>query len=148
MPLDDELRSAAPQEIAAPIDNAELMWASASYIFWPVLPGPLLLTAKREQPFLRFHFVQSLVFGFLMTVASTIFTVVIYYFYRGAGTPNDIAGGVFYVVLFSGWLLGMMFCCAWFLIFAWRAGQGHVFKILIIGPLIESWVLNSLPVLD
>jgi uncharacterized membrane protein len=137
--LDDQ-----PPEIVAPIDGAELMWAAASYVFWPILPPVMLLTARREQPYLRFHFVQSILFGLATSVGFVIFTAVLAWFYRSIGTPESIWVGAMLAGLFIGWLVGLLFCFTLFMVFAWRAGRGDVFRILIIGSMVEGWVLAGI----
>lgn len=136
--------SASSPRILPPFEDGELMWAAASYVFWPFLPIPMLLTARREEPYLRFHFVQSVVFGFLTTVAFALFTALIVFVYRTAGTPEGVGVGVLYVSLFGMWLLGLLFCFAWFMVFAWRAGRGDVFRVVFLGSVIERWVINGM----
>jgi uncharacterized membrane protein len=46
--------------------------------------------------------------------------------------------------LFIGWLVGLLFCFTLFMVFAWRAGRGDVFRILIIGSMVEGWVLAGI----
>ena len=144
MQLDDGSPPTIAHEILPPYDDGELMWAGASYVFWPLLPGPLLLTARREEPFLRFHFIQALLFGVLSTVGFAVFTLVVVYVYRSAGTPDGVGMGMLYVSMFGVWLLGLLFYFAWFMIFAWRAGRGDVFKVFLIGPLIAHWVIGGM----
>lgn len=143
MPYED-LHADYTPEIVAPVDFGDLMWAAASYIFWPILPIPMLFTARREQPYLRFHFVQSLLFGIITTIGFSIFTLVLVLIYRGVGSPDSMGMAVVLIALWIGWLFGMLFAFAWFLIFAWRAGRGDVFRVVIIGGLVENWVLSGM----
>ena len=145
-PLEDDHASATPPpEILVPFDAGDLMWAAAGYVFWPFVPAVMLCTSKREVPYLRFHFVQSLVSGGLVSVTFLLFTVVLVYFFRSVQSPDSIWLGFAYVGMYGGWLMGLLFCFTWFLLFAWRAGRGDLFKIIIIGPVIEQWVRDQIP---
>lgn len=144
MPFHESLQAHYTPEIVAPVDGGDLMLAGASYVFWPVLPLAMLFTSRREQPYMRFHFLQSLAFGAITSFAFALFTVILLLTYRGVGSTESLWVGAMLVGLFVGWLLGLLFCFMWLMIFAWRAGRGEVFRMLVVGSMIENRVLSSM----
>ena len=142
-PLRNVAVSAPAEEIASPLDADDYMWASASYVFWPVLSAPLLLTHKRSVPFVRFHCIQSLIFGFSTLVAFVLFTVVLVTFFRHAASPQATWHGLFFVGLFALWLFSLFGLFVSTLFCAYRAGRGDVFKIPIVGGFAERLTLEG-----
>ncbi len=60
-----------PQDVV-PTDEDKL-WALLSWIFTPLVPLiVLLLEDKKKRPFIRYHAIQSLVLGALITVLSAV----------------------------------------------------------------------------
>ncbi len=106
------------QPIGTPeISSDDKLWAALSYVFSPLIPLILLLMQeKKEQKFVRFHAVQSLVVGVVTWIVITIL----------AGP-----GFCFGIVL---WAL--------MIYLAYKAYQGEMFEIPIITTFIKNqgWV--------
>lgn len=128
--------------IVAPVDNGALMSAAAAYIFWPVYPPFMLLQTPRSETYLRFHYVQAMLFGAITSIGFIIATVILASIFRGV-TPESLWFGAMLTAVFTGWMVALLFLFCLFLVFAWRAGRGDVFRVLIIGSMLEHWVLSS-----
>lgn len=128
--------------IIAPIDNGALMSAAAAYIFWPVYPPLMMLQTPRSETFLRFHYAQAMGFGALASGGFLFFTLILSWIFRGV-TPESLWFGVALTAVFVGWLAMLLFLFCLVLVFAWRAGRGDVFRILVLGAMLERWVLTS-----
>lgn len=144
MAYEDPAHPAVQFEIVPSVDNADLMWAGASYVFWPILPLPMLFTARGDVPFCRFHFLQSFFFGLGLTSAFVVFSVVLSYVFYSIQPGESMSVGITFVIMFGGWLLVFLLCFVWFMIFAYRAGRGDVFKVLLIGNVIEGWIISRM----
>lgn len=59
-------------DILPPLSSEDKMMAGSCYPFWPVIPIFVLLSSKRQDPFLAFHAVQALAVGLTTSVISVI----------------------------------------------------------------------------
>lgn len=128
--------------IVAPVDNGSLMSAAAAYIFWPVYPPFMMLQTPRSETYLRFHYAQAMGFGAITSVVFIVITVILASIFRGV-TPESLWFGAMLTAVFLGWVVALLFLFCLYLLFAWRAGRGDVFRVLIIGAMLERWVLAS-----
>lgn len=128
--------------IVPPVDNGALMSAAAAYIFWPVYAPFMLWQTPRHETYLRFHCAQALLFGASTSVAFLLFTLVLAWIFRGV-TPESIMFGMVLTAMFSAWMVVLLFLFCLYMVFAWRAGRGDVFRVLVAGPMLERWVLSS-----
>lgn len=119
------------------------MWAASAYIFWPILWLALLLSPRKEVPFVRFHAAQGAIFGAASSLFLIVVTVAIMVLFRNSGTQS-LALGMVFVGVFGAWLFLAGFLFLLFLYYAWRAGRGDMVRVPIVGSMVEQWVLGSL----
>jgi uncharacterized membrane protein len=127
-------------EILAPLDQDVLMWSASTYIFWPILWLPMLFYSKRDAEFLRFHWMQSTIFGAISSFIFLAVTGLVYFLFRSGGTTVGVS--VVLLGLFAAWLFVFFVLFVLFLYFGYRAGRGDVFRIPLIGGFCESFILN------
>lgn len=135
-------------KILPPLQEEDSMLAALSYPFWYIVSWLILLSGKKDDPFVRFHAIQSLVFGAATSVASLFITLMFCGIFRLVPSAAKILKGevwkgymwqgVIYVILFT------LLCFILFIIsvvvfyYAYRAYKGEYFKIAIIGARIEE----------
>jgi uncharacterized membrane protein len=99
------------------VSSDDKLWAALSYIFSPIVPIILLLMEdKKNQPFIKFHAVQSLAIGIVLIIVVPILAMLTF----GCGA------------------------IIWFIMFYWayKAYQGVMFDIPVVTNFIKSqgWV--------
>jgi uncharacterized membrane protein len=99
------------------VSSDDKLWAALSYIFSPLVPIILLLMEeKKNQPFIKFHAIQSLAIGIVLIILVPILAMLTF----GCGA------------------------IIWFVMFYWayKAYQGMMFDIPVITNFIKSqgWV--------
>ena len=99
------------------VSSDDKLWAALSYVFSPLVPVILLLMEeKKNQPFIKFHAVQSLAIGIVLIILVPILAM---------------------LTLGCGAII-------WFVMFYWayKAYQGMIFDIPVITNFIKSqgWV--------
>jgi uncharacterized membrane protein len=61
------------EPVASEITSDDKLWALLSYLFTPLVPLiVLLMEDKKNRPFLKYHAVQALAFGVVMTISYVI----------------------------------------------------------------------------
>jgi uncharacterized membrane protein len=118
--------------------------AAISYI-WIV--GLIFFFIEKENRFIRFHAMQSILYGIansiIMVVLAVLATILTVVFGIGAAAVGGGTGALVsllvWVIWLIFWLIGMAFLVG--LIFAAiKAYQGHTFKLPIIGNIAENIV--------
>ena len=127
--------------IPIPIDLDDLMWAAACYVFGPLLCLPLLLSHKREVPYILFHALQALVASVLGGVLLVAFSLVLWMIFNFIVVPGSMIVATVQVGLLGIWLLAGLAMFVLFAICAFRAGRGEVFKLFLCGDMVENRVL-------
>jgi len=131
------------RSIPPTLEADEMMWAAGAYIFWPVMWLALLLSPKKTVPFVRYHTLQGFLFGLAATFFFLLLSVIIFVMFRSAGTQSMTMGIVF-VALFGIWLCVLFALFLMFLFYAYRAGQGQIFRLPILSHAAQPWALSAL----
>ncbi|HSS19629.1 MAG TPA: DUF4870 domain-containing protein [Pyrinomonadaceae bacterium] len=118
--------------------------AAVSYI-WIV--GVIFYFMEKENKFVRFHAMQSIIFGIVNTVIMTVLAIVAGFLTFAFGIGSAVVGGGLGSLI--GLLVGLIWIIFWLLalvlliglIFAAvKAYQGQMFKLPIIGKFAEQIV--------
>ena len=125
------------EEILPPILEEDKMLAGLAYPLWFLTAWMTLLSGKREEPFLRFHCIQALVYGILVTVGFIVFILVTAFVFRLIPFFATFGFGILYALLFVLYSLMFMAIIALTLFYAYRAGQGTFFHIPLIGGIVD-----------
>ncbi len=118
--------------------------AAISYI-WIV--GVIFFFLEKENKFVRFHAMQSIIFGITNTVVMIVLLVVGFVLTFAFGIGGTMVGGgigtlismLVWVVWLLFWLIAMALLIG-LILAAVRAYQGQKFKLPIIGNIAESIV--------
>ncbi|MCE1248354.1 MAG: hypothetical protein LWY06_17065 [Firmicutes bacterium] len=136
---------AKEEEILPPLTEDEQMWSGLCYPFWFVCSPITLKTDKKNELFLYFHALQGMYFGALTTAASLISFFILYlaFFRNQTVTISDSANpqkvdqmmgcGVVMVLVLAVVLFLLVFAVFMTLYFGWKASNGKMFKLPIIG---------------
>src|SRR6185503_18166515 len=118
--------------------------AAISYIF---IVGLIFFFLEKENKFVRFHAMQSILFGALysVTMIGLILVGVVFTFVGAAvaATAGDVAGSLFGIIISLFWLLIWLVPVALLvglILTAVKAYQGKVAKLPIIGNIAEKIV--------
>lgn len=135
-------------KILPPLEEEDTMLAALSYPFWFITSWLILITKKKEEPFLKFHALQSLILGGVMTIGYFIIGMILVGIYHCTPSlKNIISGkvwqgymwqGVVFVILFSLFWLIYIIGSSIVFFFAYKAYRGGYFKIPYIGNYIEN----------
>lgn len=135
-------------KILPPLQEEDSMIAGLSYPFWYIVSWLVLLSQKREEPFVKFHAIQSIAFGVFTTFCSIVLTLLLWGAFQLVPSKSKmIMGefiwkgymwkGLFFVILFTLFCLAL--CVFWIIVmyYAYKAYRGEYFKIHLIGDKIE-----------
>ena len=119
--------------------------AAISYI-WIV--GLIFFIIEKESKFVRFHAMQSILYGIslsvLMIVLMIVNVIIGVIVTAGAGTAGEAAGGIASLVVslisLVIWLLVPLIAFLGLILAAVKAYQGQMFKLPIIGKIAENIV--------
>ena len=118
------------------------MLAGLPYVVWPIGSAFILLSRKREEPFLHYHAVQALAAGGIL--AGTLIVLMLGLFLTFRVMPGSAQYGsamLSMVVMFGGGALLMgVLLTAIFL--GWRATEGEMLRLPIIGDFAEEKMLD------
>ena len=139
----------APPKSSSPLGGMDPKVAAAISYIWIV--GVIFFILEKENKFIRFHALQSILFGvansiimMLLAIVAVILTVA---FSVGAAAASVDGGGgistliglLVWVIWLIFWLIGLAMFAG--LIFAAvKAYQGHMFKLPIIGNIAEKMI--------
>jgi uncharacterized membrane protein len=135
----------SPPQSSSPLGGMDPKVAAAISYIWIV--GVIFYILEKENRFVRFHALQSILFGVVNTVLmialviiATILTIVF-----GIGGAM-VGGGISTLVSLFVWLIWLIFWLIFMAMFvglvfaAVKAYQGHMFKLPIIGNMAEKMV--------
>jgi uncharacterized membrane protein len=134
---------------SSPLGNMDPKVASALSYIWIV--GVIFFIMEKENKFVRFHALQSILFGvvnsILMTVLAVIAIVLTFVFSIGAAAAaTGGGGGLATLISLLVWLIWLIFWIIGLAMFAGlifaavKAYQGHTFKLPFIGNMAEKMV--------
>lgn len=129
-------------KVLPPISDDEKMLAGLPYVVWPVGSAFILLSRKREEPFLHYHAVQALAAGGVLAVALLALMLGLFLTFRVMPGSAQYGGAVLgmTVMLGGGTLLMGVLLTALFL--GWRATEGEMLRLPIIGDFAEEKMLD------
>ncbi len=117
--------------------------AALGYI-WIV--GLIFFFIEKENKFIRFHGMQSVLYGALwfvvgivLTIVSTIVALVAGVASAAAGDAGGLVGGLLWLISSVVWLFLPLVYLAGLILGAVKAYQGNVFKFPIIGNMAEKF---------
>lgn len=112
--------------------------ALLSYVWIPVTSIVFYLIEKNNN-FVRFHAVQSLLYGISIIVMSIVLMIVLMVTTGVLAAVSDTLGGIFALVSFFIWIALFLALFAGWLFLMFKAYQGQMFKLPIIGNLAEKF---------
>lgn len=139
------------QETAQPAEKDSNLFAALSYFLGPLV-AVIIYLLKKEDRFVRFHALQSVVTSVALSLLSIVLIPVIWVIMiigMGVGVAGAAAakGGTGLAVFPLLWM-GMMALIAIpslivlviYILAAWNAFQGKIYKIPIVGAFVEKYV--------
>lgn len=102
-----------------------------SYLIMPIT-GIIFVSMEKENRFIRFHAVQSIIFGIaavVIQIALVILGAILGAITAGLGCLVSIGSPIVGLVIFIFWILAMI-----------KAYQGEMYKLPIIGDMAEKYV--------
>lgn len=101
-------------------------------IGYPIgLVALILLFIEKDNKFVRFHAIQSLLFWVLFTVVFFVLMFVIVFLAFISGTLASLASLLY--------LLVGLACLGGVILLAFKAYQGEMFKLPVLGDMAEKW---------
>lgn len=124
-----EQTAAAPKPAAAGgLSDESKLFGALAYVF-TILSGIVVYLMKKEDPYAKFHAMQSILFG-----------VVVFVLGIGLGIVSFIVGLIPYV----GWIIALLLQLVWlgivilWLFLMWKAYSGEKYKLPLIGAQAEK----------
>lgn len=134
---------------SSPLGNMDPKVAAALSYIWIV--GVIFFIMEKENKFVRFHALQSILFGvansivmFVLAIVATILTVV--FSIGAAAAASGGGGGIATLISLLVWLIWLIFWLVGLAMFggliyaAVKAYQGHTFKLPFIGNMAEKMI--------
>ncbi len=120
------------------------MLSGLVYPAWFVAPFFVLASPKREDPFLHFHALQSILFGVFSTVAAFVLMIAIWVLMRVLPSSGGTISAFVGVAVFMGGMLGALMIFTMQLFLGWRATSGQFLRLPVLGDLAEARMAESL----
>lgn len=131
-------------DILPPLSSEDKMMAGSCYPFWPVIPVFVLLSSKRQDPFLAFHAVQALAVGVMTSILSVVGLFLLWVSYSSLPTSWMITSGAIGAVLMLAALAFGGFCFLAQIFLGWQASSGRFLRIAGLGDLCEARMASLL----
>lgn len=148
-------------KLLPPLEPQDSMLAGMAYPFWFAISPYLLLGQKKQEPFVRFHAMQSVVVGSIATMLTLLMLIIGAFLFSTAPSVSDITRtveqqnesetsqvnvrndsyvtqGCFSVGLFSSMMLFVAVEFAFILYCAYKAWNGVFYSIPFVGKYIED----------
>ena len=130
--------------ILPPLSTEDKMMAGSCYPFWPVIPVFILLSSKRQDPFLAFHAVQALAVGLTTSTLSVVGLFLLWASYSSLPTSWMMTSGAIGAVLMLAALAFGGFCFLAQIFLGWQASSGRFLRIIGLGDLCEARMASLL----
>jgi len=118
--------------------------ALIGYIFWPI--ALVCVIIEKENKFVRFHAIQSLLYNALIIVAAIVLVIVVIFLgiigiaSAAAGSSGGGAiGGILGSLVSLVWLIFFLAYLAGLIYAAVQAYGNKMFKLPIVGNMAEKW---------
>lgn len=131
-------------DILPPLSSEDKMMAGSCYPLWPVVPAFVLLSSKRQDPFLAFHAVQALAVGLTTSVLSVVGLFLLWISYSSLPTSWMMTSGAIGVVLMLAALAFGAFCFLAQIFLGWQASSGRFLRVAGLGDLCEARMASLL----
>jgi uncharacterized membrane protein len=119
------------------------MLAGLPYVVWPIGSIFILISRKKEDPFLHYHAVQALLAGGILGILLIGLVVGLSLLFRVMpGSAQYLSAAFSMVVMLGGGalLMGVLFSA---LFLAWRATEGEMLRLPMIGDFAEEKMLDQ-----
>ncbi|ODT62673.1 hypothetical protein ABS71_15385 [bacterium SCN 62-11] len=131
-------------DILPPLSSEDKMMAGSCYPLWPVVPAFVLLSSKRQDPFLAFHAVQALAVGLTTSVLSVVGLFLLWVSYSSLPTSWMMTSGAIGVVLMLAALAFGAFCFLAQIFLGWQASSGRFLRVAGLGDMCEARMASLL----
>ncbi len=131
-------------DILPPLSSEDKMMAGSCYPFWPVIPIFVLLSSKRQDPFLAFHAVQALAVGLTTSALSVVGLFLLWISYSSLPTSWMMTSGAIGAVLMLAALAVGGFCFLAQIFLGWQASSGRFLRVIGLGDLCEARMASLL----
>jgi hypothetical protein len=131
-------------DILPPLSSEDKMMAGSCYPFWPVVPFFVLLSSKRQDPFLAFHAVQALAVGLTSAALSVVGLFLLWVSFSSLPTSWMMTSGAIGVVLMLAFLAFGGFCFMAQIFLGWQASSGRFLRVAGLGDLCEARMASLL----
>jgi uncharacterized membrane protein len=148
-------RNISDEQIVPPLSDDDKMLAGFCYPVWFAASPWVLLSNKKNEPFLYFHALQSLFIGAATTVASVISMLIIYLAFSHHSMKNlpsnnpdmgwQMGCGLVSILVFTVFLVavtGIFFVMLWL---GGKASAGEMFKVPLLGQLAYEYTTSKFP---
>jgi uncharacterized membrane protein len=136
-------------KILPPLEEEDTMIAALGYPFWYIVTPLVFLSRKKDEPFVKFHVLQSLFFGLATLGACIILTLILAGIFNcvpslkgiireGFVWKGYIWKGIGFVILFIIFNFIFLVGFSMVLYYSYKALRGHYFKLPFIGSFIEK----------
>ncbi|MGV8124093.1 MAG: DUF4870 domain-containing protein [Candidatus Xenobiia bacterium LiM19] len=136
-------------KILPPMEEGDTMIAALGYPFWYIVSPLILFTRKREEPFMKYHALQALIFGAALVVAQIILFLIMIGIFSCVPSLKGIIRdgyvwkgymekGCFFLSVFV--IVILIYCVMLSIVFyfAYKAFRGDHFRIPFIGVMLEK----------
>lgn len=120
------------------------MMAGSCYPFWPVVPLFVLLSSKRQDPFLAFHAVQALAVGLTFSALSVVGLFLLWVTYSSLPTSWMMTSGAIGALLMLAAMAFGGFCFLASIFLGWQASSGRFLRVAGLGDLCEARMASLL----
>ncbi|MDQ7826748.1 MAG: DUF4870 domain-containing protein [Candidatus Eremiobacteraeota bacterium] len=137
-------------KILPPLEEEDTMLSALSYPFWYVTAWFVFFSRKKDEPFVKFHTIQSIAFGLAMSAGYLLLIFMLVGIFhcvpslrkiiheQGFVWKGYMAQGFFMVAVFLVFLLLFFVGLSLILYYSNKAWKGEYFKIPFIGQRIED----------
>ena len=142
--MSDPLEKRPPfLKVLPPISDDDKMLAGLPYVVWPIGSLFILISRKKEDPFLHYHAVQALLAGGVLGAILIVLTLALFLVFRVMpGSAHYLSAMLGMGVMLGGGalLLGVLFSAVFL---GWRATEGEMLRLPFIGDFAEEKMLDQ-----
>ena len=125
-------------EILPPLSEEDRMLAGLGYPFWPVVPPLVLLSSRREEPFVHFHALQALALGLVSTGGGLLLALFTWLVLKVLPGSSPTFSGVVGLGVFAFGFFSVLFYFGFLFFTAWRAAAGRFLRLPFLGAWAEA----------
>lgn len=125
-------------EILPPLSEEDRMLAGLGYPFWPVVPPLVLLSARREEPFVHFHALQALGLGVVSSGGGLVLALFTWLVLKVLPGNSPTFSGVVGLGVFAFGFFSVLFYFVFLFFTAWRASAGRFLRLPFLGAWAEA----------